>query len=107
MQRWFLLDVVIRKRPTVLQLLPREDEALLVGRDSFLVLDLRLNVIDRVRGLDVKRDRFTSQGLHENLHSTPETQHQVKGRLLLDVVIRKRPTVLQLFPAKMRRCWSG
>ena len=33
-----LLDVVIREGPAILQLLPGEDEPLLVGRDSLLVL---------------------------------------------------------------------
>ena len=37
-------------------LLTGEDEALLVGRDSLLVLDLGLHVVDRVRGLDFEGD---------------------------------------------------
>jgi hypothetical protein len=47
----FLLDVVIGQSTAVLKLLPGEDQALLVWRDSLLVLDLRLNVIDSIRGL--------------------------------------------------------
>ena len=39
-QRALLLDVVVAERPPVLQLLAGEDEALLVGRDALLVLDL-------------------------------------------------------------------
>ena len=35
-ERGLLLDVVVRERAPVLQLLPREDEALLVGRDALL-----------------------------------------------------------------------
>ena len=34
-----LLDVVVRQRAAVLELLAREDEPLLVGRDALLVLD--------------------------------------------------------------------
>ena len=45
MQRRLLLDVVVSKRAAVLQLLAREDEALLVGRDALLVLDLRLRPV--------------------------------------------------------------
>ena len=37
-ERRFLLDVVIAQRPPVLELLPSEDQALLVGRNPFLVL---------------------------------------------------------------------
>ena len=40
---------VIRKCPTVLELLPSKDQTLLVRRDSFLILDLGLDIIDRVR----------------------------------------------------------
>ena len=54
---------------TILELLAREDEALLVRRDALLVLDLRLHVVDGVRSLHVQRDRLARQGLHENLHS--------------------------------------
>jgi hypothetical protein len=45
---------VIRKSAAVLELLAGEDEALLVGRDPFLILDLRLDVVDRVRRLDLR-----------------------------------------------------
>ena len=41
-QRGLLLDVVIGQRPAVFELLPREDQALLIRRDPLLVLDLRL-----------------------------------------------------------------
>merc|ERR1712183_982766 len=30
-------------------------------------------------------------------HTTSQSQHQVKSRLLLDVVVRQRPSVFQLF----------
>merc|ERR1719409_1178995 len=54
-QRRLLLDVVIRERAPVLKLLAGEDQALLVGRDALLVLDLGLNVVDGVRGLHRQR----------------------------------------------------
>jgi hypothetical protein len=63
-----LLDVVVRQGAAVLELLAREDEALLVRGDALLVLDLGLDVLDRVRGLDLKRDGLAGQGLHEDLH---------------------------------------
>ena len=68
MERRLLLDVVVRQRAAVLELLARKDEALLIRRDALLVLDLLLHVLDRVRRLDVERDRLTGEGLHENLH---------------------------------------
>lgn len=67
-QRRLLGNVVIGQRAPVLELLSGEDEALLVGRDAFLVLDLLLDLLDRVAGLHVERDRFARERLHEDLH---------------------------------------
>ena len=52
---------VVRQSPAVLELLSSEDESLLVGRDALLVLNLGLDVVDRVRGLDLERDRLSSE----------------------------------------------
>ena len=68
------LDIVIRKGTSIFQLLSSEDQSLLVGRDAFFVLDLRLDIIDRVRGLDFKGDGFASEGLDKNLHPSTETK---------------------------------
>ena len=54
-----LLDVVIREGAAVLELLAREDETLLVRGDALLVLDLRLHVVDGVRGLHLQGDGLT------------------------------------------------
>lgn len=43
-----LLDVVIRKGTSILQLLPSEDEALLIRGDALLVLNLGLDHVDCV-----------------------------------------------------------
>jgi hypothetical protein len=45
MEGGLLLDVVIRKGMTVLELFASEDETLLVGWDCLLVLDLRIDVV--------------------------------------------------------------
>ena len=66
-QSRLLLDVVVRKGAAVLELLAGEDEALLIGRDALLVLDLGLDVVDGVGGLDVEGDGLAGQGLDENL----------------------------------------
>ena len=58
-KRGLLLDVVVGEGAAVLQLLSGEDEALLVRRDAFLVLDLGLHVVDGVRRLHLKGDRLT------------------------------------------------
>ena len=67
MQRGLLLNVVIRERAAILELLAREDQALLVGRDAFLVLDLGLDVVDRVRRLDLEGDRLAGESLNKDL----------------------------------------
>ena len=54
MEGALLLDVVVGESPAVLQLLPGEDQPLLVRGDSLLVLDLGLHILDRVRGLDLR-----------------------------------------------------
>eukprot|EP00968_Pinguiococcus_pyrenoidosus_P002138 scaffold111_cov252-Pinguiococcus_pyrenoidosus.AAC.6 len=60
----------VRQRAAVLQLLAGEDEALLIGRNAFFVLDLGLHVLDGVRRLHIERDGLARQGLHEDLHGS-------------------------------------
>jgi hypothetical protein len=95
-----LLDVVIRKSAAILELLASEDETLLVGRDTLLILNLRLDIVNRVGRLDLEGDGLAGQRLDEDLHTTTETKDKVKRRLLLDVVIRKGATVLELLAGK-------
>jgi hypothetical protein len=56
MKGGLLLDVVIRESTTVLKLLASEDQALLVRRNSLLILNLALDVVDGVGRLDLKSD---------------------------------------------------
>ena len=51
-----LLDVVVRKGPAVFELLASKNEALLIRGNAFLILDLALDIIDRVAGLNLKSD---------------------------------------------------
>ena len=91
MERRLLLDVVVRQRAAVLELLARKDQTLLVRRDPLLVLDLRLHVVDRVGTLDLERDGLPRQGLDEDLYPAAQAEHQVERRLLLDVVVQLVP----------------
>jgi hypothetical protein len=63
-----LLDVVIRKGTTVFELLSRKDEALSIGRNALLVLDLLFYIVDGISRLDFECNRLTSQSLDEDLH---------------------------------------
>ena len=67
MQRRLLLDVVVGERAAVLELLAGKDQALLVGRDALLVLDLFLDDFHRVRRVDVERDGLARERLDKDL----------------------------------------
>jgi hypothetical protein len=61
----YLLDVVVRKSASILKLLSGENQSLLVRGNSLLVLDLGLDIVDRIRGLDLKGDGLARKGLDE------------------------------------------
>jgi len=63
-----LLDVVVGEGSAVFELFAGEDEALLVWGDALFVLDLSLDVLDGVAGLDIKSDGFACESLYEDLH---------------------------------------
>jgi hypothetical protein len=95
-----LLDVVIRKSAAVFELLTGEDEALLVWGDALLVLDLSLHVLDGVAGFDIEGDGLSGKGLNENLHTTAETEYEMEGRLLLDVIVAEGAAVFELLSSE-------
>ena len=95
-----LLDVVVRQSATIFQLLPSKNKTLLVRRNSLLILDLGLDVVDGVRGFNLQGDRLARQGLYEDLHAATETEHEVEGGLLLNVVVRKGAAILELLPSE-------
>ena len=61
--------LLIAQGTTVLKLLAGKDQALLVGRDALLVLNFGLDIVDGVRGLDLKGDGLSSESLNEDLHA--------------------------------------
>merc|ERR1719401_2894183 len=64
-----LLDVVVGQGAPIFKLLASENQALLIRRNAFLILDFGLNVMNSVRGLDIKCDGLARQGLNEDLHA--------------------------------------
>ena len=60
MESGFFLNVVIGESAAVLQLFAGKDETLLVWRNAFLILDLRLYVINGIAGLDLESDGLAS-----------------------------------------------
>merc|ERR1712151_287150 len=95
-----LLDVVVRKSSTILELLTSEDKSLLVWWDTLLILDLGFDVLDGVSWLNIEGDGLSSQGLNEDLHTTSESQHKMESGLLLDVVIGEGSAVLELLTSE-------
>merc|ERR1712048_255367 len=101
MESRLFLDVVIRKRASIFQLLTSEDQSLLLRGNSFLVLDFGLDVLNSVIWLDVQGDRFSREGLDEDLHgTTAKAKDKMKGRLFLDVVVRKRASIFELLSSE-------
>ena len=87
MEGALLLDVVVRKSPSIFQLLPGEDEPLLVRGNSLLVLnnkhefqlkwewseikyylDFGLDILDGIAWLHLQGDGLPSESLHKDLH---------------------------------------
>ena len=87
MKGGLLLDVVVTESSTILELLSSEDESLLIGWDTLLVLDLGFDVLDGVCWLNIKGDGLTSQGLDEDLHTSSKSKNEMESGLLLDVVV--------------------
>ena len=100
MKGGLLLDVVVRESAAILQLFASKDQTLLVRGDALLVLDFGLHVFDGVRSFDFESDGLASEGLDKDLHTTTQAKHQVKGRLLLDVVVTQSTTILELLASK-------
>jgi hypothetical protein len=67
------LDVIVRESATVFKLLSGEDESLLIWGDSFLVLDLGLDVFDGAGWRNVDGDGFPCESLDIYLHTTTTT----------------------------------
>jgi len=100
MEGGLLLDVVVGEGSAVLELLSSEDESLLVWRDTFLVLDLGLDVLDGISWLNIEGDGLTSEGLDEDLHTTSKSEDEMESGLLLDVVIGEGSSVFELFSSE-------
>jgi len=68
MESGLLLDVVVRESSAVFKLLSSEDETLLIWWNTFLILDLSLDIFNGVCWLNFKGDGLTGEGFDENLH---------------------------------------
>ena len=100
MEGRLLLDVVVRQGSAVLELLSSEDESLLIWGNTFLVLDLGLDVLDGVSWLNIEGDGLTGEGLDEDLHTTSESEDEMESGLFLDVVVGEGSSILKLLSSE-------
>ena len=77
--RRLLLDVVVRERAAVLELPAGKDQPLLVRGDGLLILDLVLDVLDRVRGLDVQSDGLARKRFDKYLQGRARRREGLSG----------------------------
>merc|ERR1712110_128419 len=68
MESRLFLNVIVGKGSAVFELFTGKDKPLLIWRNTFFVLDLRFDIFDGVRGLDLEGDGLTGQGFDEDLH---------------------------------------
>jgi len=100
MESAFLLDVVVGKSSSIFQLLSSKDQPLLIWWDSFLVLDLCLDILNGIRWLNLEGDGLASESLDEDLHTSSQSKHKMEGAFLLDIVIREGSSIFQLLSSK-------
>jgi len=81
-------------------LLSSEDKSLLIWGDTFLVLDLGLNVFNGVCWLNIKSDGLSCEGFDEDLHSSSKSEDQVKSRFFLDIVVGEGSAVFELLSSE-------
>ena len=100
MKGGILLDGVVLECVTIFELLTSEDETLLIWWDTFLILDLSLDVFDSVGWFDLECDVFACECLDEDLHTTTKTENEMECRILLDGVVLKCVAVFELLACK-------
>jgi hypothetical protein len=98
-----LLDVVVGQSSAILELLASEDQSLLIRGNSLLVLNLGLDIVDRVRGLDLESDGLARQGLHETTCFVSTVGRKLKseivaaGRIELTSALFKNVSIVLYF----------
>ena len=88
MQRRLLLDVVVGERAAVLELLAREDQALLVRGNAFLVLDLGLDIVcadASARALWVEQSAVAATGVGMELYAPMVSEDSTSNVIVLPV----------------------
>ena len=100
MKSWLLLNVVVWKSSSIFKLFTSENKTLLIWWDSFFILDLGLNIFDRVWWFYVQCYGFACQCFDKNLHATSKSQNKMECRFFLNVIVRESSTIFQLLTGK-------
>ena len=79
MKRRLLLNIIVGESATVLQLLPRKNEPLLIRRDTLLILDLTLDPLNCVARLYIQSNGLARKRLYEDLHSNISERNILKS----------------------------
>ena len=104
MESRLLLNVVVGKGTAIFKLLAGKNKTLLVRWDTFLVLDLGLDIVDSIARLDLKGDGLASESLNNCgelgycfFFFSFSSSNRVKGR-------KKKKDYLQIcIPPRRRR----
>merc|ERR1712213_171609 len=77
-----------------------KDQSLLIRGNSFLILDLGLDILNGVRRFNLKGDGLASESLDKDLHTSSQSENQMQGTLLLDVVVGEGSSIFQLLSSE-------
>ena len=95
-----MLDFVSSERVTIFKPLVIESQALLFGRDSCELLDFGFHKINAVVWIYLERQGLAISGLNVDLHSVLANRiNELKSRLVLDLVLRKRVAAIVKLPS--------
>ena len=75
MESGLLLDVIVKESSSVFKLLSSEDETLLIWWNTFLILDLSLDILDSICWFNLKGDGLASKSLDEDLHTSSKSEN--------------------------------
>jgi hypothetical protein len=90
------LNVVVIKSISAFQITSVEHESLLIGGNSFLVLDFGLHDLDWFQSFNIESYCFSRKSFHENLHFICRSHQQKQNGSFSNVVVRQIPSVFQL-----------
>merc|ERR1719439_216117 len=100
MESGLFLNVVVAEGAPILQLLASKDKALLVRRNSLLVLNFLLDLVNGVGAFHLQRNGFAGERFYKDLHSSTQSKNKMESGLFLNVVVAEGAPILQLLASK-------